>query len=341
MSGGGIEKRKTDHIRAALEQDQNASGAAFDRYRAIHNALPEIALDSVDTRGEFLGRSIAAPLMIASLTGGAPESEAVNRNLARAAQAARIPLALGSAKIAIQNPAALESFAVRDLCPDIPLLANLGLADLGRSFSVEDCARLVDDLRADALIFHLNPLHEALQAHGTTDFTGLETRLRDAVRQLGIPVIVKEVGHGISADAFRRLDACGVLAVDIAGQGGTSWGFIEERRAENDPARAAVCRAFRDWGLPATDILESLYGVKREARLIASGGVRNGVDAFKCLCLGADMAAAALPLLAPALHSAEAAETKLQTMIRELRLALFATGCASAGQAHRGLLVPA
>jgi isopentenyl-diphosphate delta-isomerase len=342
MSGDDhIAQRKLDHMRAALEQDLGGRGSAFDRFRAVHNALPEIALDSVDTGCEFLGRRIAAPFMIASLTGGAPEAGIANRNLARAAQAARVPLALGSAKIVFRDPGALDTFHVRALCPDIPLLANLGLADLGRRFSIDDCARLVETLEADALIFHINPLHEAMQARGATDFTGLGALLGDAVQQLDIPVIVKEVGHGVCADVFRRLDACGVYGVDIAGQGGTSWGLIEEQRAQDDPQRAAVCRTFRDWGLCAPDILDSLYGIKRNARLIASGGVRNGVDVFKCLCLGADMAAAALPLLAPALHSAEAAAARLDIIIRELRLALFATGCPTPGHAHRGLLIPA
>lgn len=333
-------QRKLDHIRAALDQDSSARGAAFDRYRVLHNAMPDMDLDDVDTSCEFLGRRIAAPFLIASLTGGTPETAVINRNLAEAAQQARVPLALGSAKIVLKNPDAYDSFKVRRLCPDVPLLANLGLADLGRAFSLDDCRRLVHTLEADALIFHINPLHEALQKHGSTHCAGLFGLLAGAVQQLPVPVMVKEVGHGISARVFSQLDACGVFAIDVAGQGGASWGDIENRRAA-DPGHAAVCATFRDWGIPTPDILESLQLAPRTAQLVASGGVRNGLDIFKCLCLGADLASAGLPLLAPALQSAAAATARLERFITELRIALFATACPTPNAAHRGLLTTA
>ena len=314
-------------MQGALAQYENPAPGAFRDYFPVHNALPELNLGDVNPGCTFLGRDIAFPFMIASLTGGPEQGGAINRNLAVAAQQQRVPLALGSMKIVFREPETMKSFDVRALCPDVPLMLNLGLADLGSAFSVQDCARVVKQLAADALIFHINPLHEALQACGTTNFKGLTDALTHAVQELECPVIVKEVGHGISADIFRRLDHCGVHAVDVAGQGGTSWGFIEGYRAQ-DAQRKEVCRSFEQWGIPTHVILEDLRGMGRNAALIASGGITTGVDVFMALCLGADLAAAAGPLLEPALESAEQVEAVIERFSLEFKTAMFATGCA-------------
>ena len=333
-----ISQRKTEHLKGALKFARHERHGAFDDYTVIHNALPEINLEDVDTSLEFLGKKIAAPLMIGSITGGPDNAEAVNKNLARAAQSAGVPLSLGSAKIVFKKQKTRASFDVRALCPDVPLLLNLGLADLEESFSVSDCARLCADLAADALIFHINPLHEAVQKNGNTRFAGLADRLARAVNELEIPVIVKEVGHGISPAVFEKLDALGVYAIDIAGAGGTSWGFIEGYRAKNK-IHKKTCDTYADWGLPTARILEMLQANKRKSMLIASGGVRSGVDVFKSLCLGADMAAAALPFLKPALSGRKAVEKELNRFITELRLAMFASGCRIPRDARPGLLL--
>ncbi len=321
-----ISKRKIEHLNAALDYYDKSKVNSFDNYYMVHNALPGIELADVDSSCDFLGRIISAPIMIGSLTGGPERAGEINRNLAIAAQNAGIALALGSAKIAFIKEKAAASFQVRDLCPDVPLLMNLGLVDLGACFSTDDCRSLMERTEADALIFHMNPLHEAMQAEGNTDFKGLANRLRKAVAEFDFPVIVKEVGHGISADAFGRLSDVGVYAVDVAGRGGTSWGYIESSRS-TDAVRRAACRSFVDWGIPTADILARIGGAKTATRLIASGGVRNGIDAAKCICLGADLAAAAGAFLEPALESPVAVENKIRQFILEFRMAMFATGC--------------
>ncbi|MEW5945789.1 MAG: type 2 isopentenyl-diphosphate Delta-isomerase [bacterium] len=334
---GGISRRKEEHVRGALELAAVPHSGAFDNYRVVHNALPEIALNDVDASCEFLGKKLRAPFMIASLTGGPELAGKINENLAKGAQRTGVPVALGSARIAIHDSSTLSSFQVRSLCPDVPLLANLGLVDLDRAFDINDCRELVKKLHADALIFHVNPLHEALQTEGNTDFAGLLERLRRAVHELEFPVIVKEVGHGISAEVFRKLDECGVYAVDVSGAGGTSWGYIEGRR-DKDPMLKRVCRTFSNWGIPAVSILEGLRETRRNAKLIASGGIRSGVDVFKAVCLGADLGAAGLPFLEPALQNPEAVADVLRQFILEFRLAMFAAGCRDLSQTGLHLL---
>jgi isopentenyl-diphosphate Delta-isomerase len=330
--------RKTDHIEGALKPSGDSSAHYFDRYIVEHCALPEFDWDDLDTSCEFLGRTVSAPFMIGSLTGGPEQAAQMNRRLASAAQKAGVPLALGSAKIAIRDPASLPSFQVRELCPDVPLLANLGLADLESDFTMEDCRALVKSIEADALIFHINPVHEAMQAEGTRRFTGLIDRLLKAVDSVGVPIVVKEVGHGISRAVFEKLDGCDLYAIDIAGSGGTSWGAIESERT-TDPARKAACRTFADWGFPTPLILESLAGVPREAKLIASGGIRSGLDLFKSLCLGADFGAAAMPFLKPALIDADAVSVVLDQFILELKLAMFGAGVQNMDEAGAHMLI--
>jgi isopentenyl-diphosphate Delta-isomerase len=322
-----IMKRKEEHVRAALEQAALTHRGVFENYRVIHNALPEIDLDSIDASCEFLGKKLRVPLMIGSITGGPRLADKINENLARAAQQMGVALALGSAKVAIRDASALPSFQVRGLCPDVPLLANLGLVDLGVAFDMDECAKLVDDIKADALIFHINPVHEALQAEGNTRFSGLLDRLKNAVSHLHVPVVVKEVGHGINANVFSRVDACGVYAIDVAGSGGTSWGMIEGDRAA-DPSLAGACRTFSDWGVPTGAILKKLQGRIGNARLIASGGLSTGVDLFKSVCLGANLGAMSLAFLKPATESADEVARTLQQVILEFRIAMFSTGCA-------------
>lgn len=333
-----ISKRKEEHVRGALEFMKNPPRSPFDDYTIIHNALPEIDLSEVDATCEFLGKTISAPLIIDSITGGPSLARNINFNLAAAAQKTGVPLALGSAKIVFTHPETIESFDVRDICPDIPLLLNLGLVDLDHSFTIDDCRNLVKKLRADALIFHLNPLHEALQSEGNTNFRGLEQKLKTAVNQLAFPIIIKEVGHGISPEVFARLETCGVHAINIAGQSGTSWGYIEARRAA-DPTKKRIAENFTNWGIPTPLILEQLKGKKRTTKLIASGGIRTGIDIFKSLTLGADITSAAAPFLNPALESANSVEETLTQFILELRLAMFATGADKIKKINSGMLL--
>ena len=233
--------RKADHLRINLEEDVAAKGVrtGFEAYRFMHCALPEIDLADVTTQTEVLGWHLRSPLFISCMTGGTERAHRINCVLAETAEEAGIALGLGSGRVLLERPAALATFAVRQLAPSVPLLANMGAVQLNRGVTASDCARLVDMLGADALVLHLNPLQEALQPEGDTCFGGLLARIEETVAQLDVPVIVKEVGWGISPDLVACLVASGVAAVDVAGAGGTSWSEVERYRI-TEPWRARV-----------------------------------------------------------------------------------------------------
>ncbi len=321
------ESRKDDHIRINLEEDVSFGTltAGFEAYRLVHQALPELNLEDVDTRLTLWGRSLRLPLFIASMTGGSPLGGRINRVLAEAAQAAGVGLGLGSMRAALEDAAAAQTFAVRRYAPDVVLCANLGAVQLNYGYGVADCQRLVEMIEADALILHLNPLQEALQPEGQTRFAGLLPRIAEVCRALPVPVIVKEVGWGLSPQVVQWLVEAGVAALDVAGAGGTSWSQVERYR-HTDPAAQAVAAAFRDWGTPTAEAVRQARAVAPAALIIASGGVRDGVDIAKSIALGADLASLARPFLQPALESVEATLRLLQVLETQLRIAMFAVG---------------
>ncbi|HKO23231.1 MAG TPA: type 2 isopentenyl-diphosphate Delta-isomerase, partial [Chloroflexota bacterium] len=247
--------RKIDHIRINLEEDVAAKGitTGLERYRFEHQALPNLDFDDVDPGVRFLGHTLRIPLLISSMTGGVAEGGRINRNLARAAQACGVALGLGSGRIALEDAAAREHFRVRQEAPDVLLLANLGAVQLNYGYDARHCLDLVQMLEADALILHLNPLQEAVQPEGNTRFAGLLDRIAEVCARLPIPVVVKEVGWGLSADVVRVLAQAGVAAVDVAGAGGTSWSEVERLRSGDQ--MAAVAAAFAGWGIPTADAL--------------------------------------------------------------------------------------
>ncbi|MGA8016891.1 MAG: type 2 isopentenyl-diphosphate Delta-isomerase, partial [Candidatus Dormiibacterota bacterium] len=249
-----IADRKADHIRINLEEDVAAKGvtSGFERYRLVHRALPELDLEAVRLETTFLGRRLAAPLLFSCMTGGTGEALRINRTLARAAQRARVAMGLGSCRILLEHPEVLPTFSVREICPDVPVLANLGAVQLNLGVGAAGCRRIVELLDADALVLHLNPLQEALQPGGDTRFSGLLGRIAELTAELEVPVIVKEVGWGIAPDLVVALFDAGVSAVDVAGAGGTSWSEVERHRIE-DPVRARVAGAFAGWGIPTAD----------------------------------------------------------------------------------------
>jgi isopentenyl-diphosphate delta-isomerase len=259
------------------------------------------------------------------MTGGAEGLEAINRHLAEAAQERRVAMGVGSQRAALESPDARSSFAIRDRCPDIPLLANLGAVQLNYGVVVDDCRRAVEMIGADALILHLNPLQEALQPRGDTRWSGLLDRIASVVEAVSVPVVVKEVGWGISADVARALASVGIRIIDVAGAGGTSWSEVERHRAES-PAGAAVAAAFAGWGIPTA---ESVHLVRRAApgvQVIASGGLRDGVDVAKVLAMGTVLAGMAGPFLRAASVSTEAVLEHLDIVTDTLRVAMFACG---------------
>lgn len=320
-------ERKLEHLRINLEQDVQFRDVTngFERYRFIHQALPNLALDALDLSQNFFGKHLRAPLLVSSMTGGASEAERINRNLAYGAQAGGIAMGVGSQRAAIEDESFARTYQVRDVAPDILLFANLGAIQLNYRYGIEQCRRAVEMIKADALILHLNPLQEALQQNGNTNWSGLLTKIETVVKQLGVPVIVKEVGFGISEDAARQLESIGVAAIDVAGAGGTSWAAVESRRASTERLRA-LAEKFWDWGIPTA---ESLIRAQRGAPhtpILASGGIRDGIQVAKALALGAALAGLASPMLKLADVSGDAVAEGINVLCDQLRVAMFGIG---------------
>jgi len=331
--------RKRDHLQICLHEDtRSCQSTGLERYQLAHCALPELDRSEIDTTTHFLGRALSAPLLFSAMTGGVDEAGEINRNLALVAQEMGLAMGLGSQRAALERPDLLASYQVRDIAPDIPLLANLGAVQLAEGCTAEQCARLVDAVGADALVLHLNPLQEALQPEGDTHFRGLLSRIASVCQALEVPVIAKEVGWGISAEVAVRLQACGIAAIDVAGAGGTSWAKVEAQRCD-DWRKQEVASAFADWGIPTVDSLVAVHGRLPDMPLIASGGVRDGVEVAKCLALGADLVGLAFPLLAPAAESAQALRDAVWIMRRQLEIAMFCCGRADISRLDATCLV--
>lgn len=332
-------RRKADHIRINLEEDvRSGLTTGLERFRFIHQAVPELNLSEVDTQVEWFGKRLSAPLLISSMTGGTGNAGPINRQLAAAAQTMRIAMGVGSQRAALESAELAATFRVRSLAPDILLFANLGAVQLNYGYGPDECRRAVEMIEADALILHLNALQEAVQPEGDTNFAGLLSKIEAVCRALPVPVIAKEVGWGISEQAARRLAAVGVAAIDVAGAGGTSWSQVEMYRANTESQRR-IAATFVDWGIPTAD---SILNVRRAAPglpIIASGGLRNGIEVAKCLALGARLCGLAGPFLKAANVSAEAVCQVIGDLTRELQIAMFAAGAANVAQLQETQLV--
>lgn len=320
--------RKTEHL------DIVASGAAqaravttgFENVRFVHVAAPELNLDAIDLSVSFLGHRLASPFLISSMTGGPGRSEAINRHLAEAATHLKIAFAVGSQRIALE--AGLTgglTHAVREHAKGVPLFANLGGGQLRAPYGLTLARRAVETIEADALIIHLNPLQEAVQAGGDRDWTGVLAAIAAAVKSLPVPVIVKEVGSGISGPLAGELAGLGVAAVDVAGAGGTSWAAVEEAQAQSLRTKA-IAGAFRDWGIPTATVLRDVRACCPNLPLIASGGLKDGLDAAKAIRLGANICGSAAGILTAAMDSTQAVVDRFDVMREQLRIACFCTG---------------
>lgn len=320
-------QRKDDHIRINLREDVSFDQltTGFERYQFIHQTLPEFDLDDINPSTTFLGHRLAFPLLIASMTGGTEWAGHLNRTIAEIAQAFGIGMGLGSMRAALESPETLSSFQVRRYAPDILLLANLGAIQLKYGYGPEECRRIVELVEADGLFLHLNPLQEALQPEGNTHFAGLLSRIEAVCTALDVPVIVKEVGGGLSTRAARMLVDAGVAALDVSGAGGTSWSQVEMYRGENDVQRE-VAAAFRNWGIPTAQSLLMVREVAPEIPLIASGGLHTGLDIAKAIALGADATTMAAAILQSAAESPQALHDRVEVIRRQLRIAMFAAG---------------
>ncbi|MBI2845409.1 MAG: type 2 isopentenyl-diphosphate Delta-isomerase [Chloroflexi bacterium] len=323
--GSGLEGRKQDHIRIALEEEVEPRGVTtgLENYDFIHQALPELDLGQIDPSTTLLGKRLAAPLLVSSMTGGVELARTINHNLAEAAQSLGLGMGVGSMRAALENPQVASTFQVREVAADILLFANLGAVQLNYGYGVEECRRAVELISADALILHLNPLQEAVQPGGNTNFSGLVKKIEEVCRALEVPVVVKEVGWGISQEVAKELAAAGVAAIDVAGAGGTSWSEVEKHRAATEKDRN-IASAFVGWGIPTADSLLMARKGAPNTPLIASGGMRDGIEVAKTIALGASAAALASPFLRPATESAEAVVEKMKEIVQELRIAMFA-----------------
>jgi len=319
--------RKDDHIRINLEEDITfaTTTTGLERYRFVHQALPGINLDAVDPSTTYLEHRLSLPLLISSMTGGTVRAGEINRTLAEAAQEAGIGMGLGSTRAVLERPEVACTFQVRKYAPDILLFANLGAVQLNYGYGLDDCRRLIDLTEANALCLHLNPLQEALQPEGDTRFAGLLPRIEAVCRGLCVPVIVKEVGWGLSKQLSRQLIDAGVAALDVAGAGGTSWSEVEYYRQENAAGRE-IAASFREWGIPTAISLCSVREVDAEIPLVASGGLKTGIDIAKCIALGADVASFASVMLRAAAKSPEALRERIHILRQQLVIAMFATG---------------
>jgi len=321
------EQRKSDHIRINLEENVNFRQltTGLENYHFLHQMLPEINLAEVDTSVSFLGKKLKAPLLISSMTGGTDQARQINHTLAEAAEMSSIAMGLGSQRAALENPALAPTFQVRSVAPTTVLLANLGAVQLNYGYTVDHCRRAVEMIEADALILHFNALQEAVQPEGDTNFSGLLAKVEAICQALPVPVIAKEVGWGFSEDSVRRLVNAGVAAIDVAGSGGTSWSQVEMYRAKSE-IRRRVAATFVDWGIPTSEAILAAKRVEANLPIIASGGLRNGLDMAKCIALGATLGGMAGPFLKAAVNSLQAVLAEIEIATTELRIAMFAIG---------------
>lgn len=323
-----LAERKKQHLDIVLGSG-SVSGrieTGFEAIRFEHVALPEIDMAAIDLSTEFLGRRITAPFLVSSMTGGAERAQDINHNIAIACNAIGIPFAVGSQRVAIDTDSDWGmNLELRRLAPSVPILANIGAAQLNTGYGIEQARKAVEMIDADALIIHLNPLQEAVQPEGDRNWSGLTMKIAALCDALHVPVVVKEVGSGISPATAQALAAAGVRVIDVAGAGGTSWAAVEALRART-PAEAAVASAFADWGQPTAVAIAALRKACPEAFIIGSGGIRTGVDAAKAIRLGADLVGQAATVLKSATSSPEEVVEHFEIMSAQLRVACFCTG---------------
>ena len=328
-----IHQRKADHIKINLEKDvRSALTTGLEKYHFVHEALPELDLERIDLSLKLFDKLLAAPILISSMTGGTAEAETINLRLAETAYVMRVAMGVGSQRAAIEDPELARSFQVRRVAPDILLFANLGAVQLNYGYGVDECRRAVDMIQADALVLHLNPLQEAVQDAGDTNFEGLAKKIEEVCKKIEVPVIAKEVGWGISERTAKFLADCGVSAIDVAGAGGTSWSQVEMHRAPDEFTRQ-LAATFVGWGIPTAEsilnVKRALYNAKHAVPgvlIFASGGIKDGLDIAKCIALGATIGGMAGQFLKAAAVSTEKAIEMMKLTKRQIEVTMFAAG---------------
>jgi len=326
-------RRKIEHI-SILQKDPAVDRKAnyFDQIQLMHRALPEINLADVDPSTTFLGKRIAFPLIISSMTGGDHALlKKINQNLAIAAEATHVALAVGSQRIMFENTNAIESFDLRSFAPTIPLISNIGAVQLNYNIELSHCCQAVDILSADGLYFHLNPLQEVIQPEGDTDFSHLLNKISAINNAINVPVLIKEVGCGIGPTDIEMLLGEGIKYIDLAGQGGTSWSRIEFHR---DASELSQGLAFQDWGIPTPIALKLARPYNDKAFIIASGGLRGGLDMIKSVILGASLCGMAAPLLKAAMQSPDQVIKEIESLKQAFVTAMFLLGAPDVNYLH-------
>lgn len=333
--------RKNDHIDINLHEDVSfdKTTTGFGRYHFEHHALPEIDLEEVKTATRLFGKKLQFPLIISSMTGGSPQTARINQILAEGAHAHGVGMGVGSMRAALERSETAWTFKVRAHAPDILLFANLGAVQLNYGYGPQDCQRLVEMVNADALLLHLNPLQEALQPEGDTRFHGLLRRIEAVCAALEVPVVAKEVGWGFSEKMARRLINAGIAGIDVAGAGGTSWSQVEMHRGKTRVQRE-VAASFRNWGIPTVQSIQAVRRATSALPVIASGGLRNGIDIAKAIALGANAGGMAGLLLRSAAKSAEDLDEQLTILRKQFQTTMFVTGSLDVASLAKASLHP-
>ena len=322
------DQRKADHIRINLEEDVSFDQltTGLEKYFFMHQALPELDLDQIDTTTTIFGRRLSTPLLISSMTGGTERANLINQTLAEAAQEVGMAIGLGSQRAAIEDEELAKSYRIREFAPDVPIFANVGAAQLNHGYGAEKLQIAIDMCEADAIFLHLNPLQEAVQPEGDRDWSHLLEKIEHLCRVLPVPVIAKEVGWGISKEIAQKLVDVGIAAIDVAGAGGTSWSQVEMYRAQNWRDRR-IAATFRNWGIPTAHSIRYCREVTSDLPVFASGGIKNGIEVAKCIALGANLTGLAGEFLKAAVDGGVDGTVELaDTITEELKIAMFCAG---------------
>lgn len=333
--------RKKDHVLLTVQKDVafKSKRTGLEQWEFVHNALPELNFSEISTETTFLSKKLSFPFIISSMTGGYADARRINKNLAEVCEEHRIAMGVGSERQALENSAFHSSYSiVREVAPSILIIGNIGAAEVARMNDISPAQKLIELIRADAFAVHLNPLQEFLQPEGNTNFRGVLAGIEKLVRGLSIPVIVKEIGAGISKNVAERLLNIGVSIIDIAGAGGTSWAGVEILRRKNKNSTEQLSEQFWDWGIPTADALLEVASLKRSSPslvLIASGGITNGIEAAKALALGADVTASARPMMRQLFAGGKKMlSNHLHQWRKELQGVMFLTGAKTVEELH-------
>jgi len=328
-----IGERKADHLEVCLNENVQARRVktGFEDIHLVHRAMPEIEREKIVTATTVFGYKFSAPIFVGAMTGGTPKATKINAAIAEAVEELQLGMGVGSQRIAIDNPKVERSFSVvREKAPTSFILANIGGPQLVSKYGIKEAKRAVEMVQANALAIHLNALQEAIQPEGDTNYSGLLFKIRELTEELDVPVIVKETGAGMASEDLKMLQDVDVAGIDVAGAGGTSWAAVEYYRAKtrHDRLSQRLGETFWDWGIPtAISLVETVRSVNLP--VIASGGIRTGIDLTKSLALGASLSSATYPFLQPATNGSEDVKRALSDLVEEMRNAMFLVGASS------------